>query len=79
MLGFDGLNAMELGATLRRLKDSFPGAGHVAVLHGKGPAPEGLVGRDGKVRGVAALGVLHEVGRVQHFHPSQVAAPGGIC
>ena len=78
MLGFDGLNAMELGATLRRLKDSFPGAGHVAVLHGKGPASERLAVCNGKARGVAAFGVLHKMGFVQDLHPGQITAPGSV-
>ena len=77
MFGVDDFRAMETGAVLRRLEDTLPGAGHVAVLHGEGPEPGRLTGRDGKVRGVAAFGVLYKVGFVQHLHLFEVAAPGG--
>lgn len=69
---------MEPCAVLCCLKDPLPGAGHIAVLHGEGPAPERLTGRDAKVCGVAAFGVFYEVGLVQHLYLGQVAAPGGV-
>lgn len=60
---------MEPGTVLCRFKDPLPGAGQIAVLHGKGPAAERFTGRDGEVRGIAALGVFYEVGLVHHFYP----------
>ena len=78
MLGVDSLGTMEPGAVLRTLKNAFPGAGHIAVLHGEGPAPERLTGRDGEVCGVAAFGVFYEVGLVQHLYPFEVTAPSSV-
>ena len=68
-LGVDGLGAGQPGASLCRLEDALPGAGHVAVLHGKGPASERLAVCNGKARGVAAFGVRHKMGFVQGLDP----------
>ena len=64
MFCIDLLGAGQLGTSLIRLEDTFPGAGHIAVLHGKGPKVRRLTGRNGKVRGIAAFCVLHKVGAV---------------
>ena len=76
MLGVDGFGAVEPCATFcRRLKDPLPGAGQIAVLHGKGPA-ESLAGCDGNSAvqepTKACTGALHAlekvVARIQMEH-----------
>lgn len=68
MLSVDGFGAMEPGTVLRTLKNGFSGAGHIAVLHGEGPAEERLAACDGNSAvqepTKAGSGALHALDKV---------------
>ena len=78
VFGNHGFGAGQPGAARCGFKNSLPGAGHIAILHGEGPKVEGLTVCDREAGGIAAFGMLHKVNIIQDFHLCQITAPVGM-